>query len=130
MVPPVFAILCRGFKDIHQIKSRGNIPDAKPFPSKATKTHAVSPSALQSKSLSDNKNIQKPKDPKPKVRRAQILPLHPPDQRRRSPLRPWTLPTAALCSSSRQLFLQLQVLSQQQQHHSFSYPGCTAAPLR
>uniref|UniRef100_A0A8C2P5J8 Myocardin n=1 Tax=Capra hircus TaxID=9925 RepID=A0A8C2P5J8_CAPHI len=80
--------------------------------------------AVKSKSLSDNKNRhKKPKDPKPKVKKLKYHQYIPPDQKAEKS------PPPMDSAYQQQLFLQLQILSQQQQHR-FSYPGLHAAPLK
>lgn len=99
--------------------------DSHPSP----KAHAVSPSALQSKSLSDSKNRhKKPKDPKPKVKKLKYHQYIPPDQKAEKSPPPMDSAYARLLQQQ-QLFLQLQILSQQQQH-CFSYPGLHQAQLK
>ena len=84
---------------------------------------------MQSKSLSDSKNRhKKPKDPKPKVKKLKYHQYIPPDQKAEKSPPPMDSAYARLLQQQ-QLFLQLQILSQQQQHR-FSYPGLHAAPLK
>ncbi|OWK15005.1 hypothetical protein Celaphus_00001044 [Cervus elaphus hippelaphus] len=84
--------------------------------------------AVKSKSLSDSKNRhKKPKDPKPKVKKLKYHQYIPPDQKAEKSPPPMDSAYARLLQQQ-QLFLQLQILSQQQQHR-FSYPGLHAAPL-
>ncbi|XP_065766170.1 myocardin isoform X3 [Muntiacus reevesi] len=85
--------------------------------------------AVKSKSLSDSKNRhKKPKDPKPKVKKLKYHQYIPPDQKAEKSPPPMDSAYARLLQQQ-QLFLQLQILSQQQQHR-FSYPGLHAAPLK
>ncbi|XP_070335226.1 myocardin isoform X2 [Odocoileus virginianus] len=85
--------------------------------------------AVKSKSLGDSKNRhKKPKDPKPKVKKLKYHQYIPPDQKAEKSPPPMDSAYARLLQQQ-QLFLQLQILSQQQQHR-FSYPGLRAAPLK
>ncbi|CAI9163081.1 unnamed protein product [Rangifer tarandus platyrhynchus] len=85
--------------------------------------------AVKSKSLGDSKNRhKKPKDPKPKVKKLKYHQYIPPDQKAEKSPPPMDSAYARLLQQQ-QLFLQLQILSQQQQHR-FSYPGLHAAPLK
>nr|XP_013004132.1 myocardin isoform X1 [Cavia porcellus] len=78
--------------------------------------------AVKSKSLGDSKNRhKKPKDPKPKVKKLKYHQYIPPDQKAEKSPPPMDSAYARLLQQQ-QLFLQLQILSQQQQHR-FSYPG-------
>lgn len=84
--------------------------------------------ALQSKSLSDGKNRhKKPKDPKPKVKKLKYHQYIPPDQKAEKSPPPMDSAYARLLQQQ-QLFLQLQILSQQQQR--FGHPGARHAQLR
>ncbi|XP_037666236.1 myocardin isoform X2 [Choloepus didactylus] len=87
--------------------------------------------AVKSKSLNDNKNQnrhKKPKDPKPKVKKLKYHQYIPPDQKaEKSP--PAMDSAYARLLQQQQLFLQLQILSQQQQCR-FSYPGVHQAQLK
>lgn len=86
------------------------------------KARAISSSSIQSKSLGDSKNRhKKPKDPKPKVKKLKYHQYIPPDQKAEKSPPPMDSAYARLLQQQ-QLFLQLQILSQQQQHR-FSYPG-------
>uniref|UniRef100_A0A8B9XZX6 Myocardin n=1 Tax=Bos mutus grunniens TaxID=30521 RepID=A0A8B9XZX6_BOSMU len=103
--------------------SAGSPPDTK-----AMETPLAGPrGTVQSKSLSDSKNRhKKPKDPKPKVKKLKYHQYIPPDQKAEKSPPPMDSAYARLLQQQ-QLFLQLQILSQQQQHR-FSYPGLHAAP--
>ncbi|XP_067403840.1 myocardin isoform X2 [Emydura macquarii macquarii] len=79
------------------------------------------PAVVKSKSSSDSKNRhKKPKDTKPKVKKLKYHQYIPPDQKAEKSPPPMDSAYARLLQQQ-QLFLQLQILSQQQQH--FSYPG-------
>nr|XP_058904498.1 myocardin isoform X3 [Kogia breviceps] len=85
--------------------------------------------AVKSKSLSDSKNRhKKPKDPKPKVKKLKYHQYIPPDQKAEKSPPPMDSAYARLLQQQ-QLFLQLQILSQQQQH-CFNYPGLHQAQLK
>ncbi|XP_043352392.1 myocardin isoform X5 [Dermochelys coriacea] len=80
------------------------------------------PAVVKSKSSSDSKNRhKKPKDTKPKVKKLKYHQYIPPDQKAEKSPPPMDSAYARLLQQQ-QLFLQLQILSQQQQQH-FSYPG-------
>ncbi|XP_016077901.1 PREDICTED: myocardin [Miniopterus natalensis] len=84
--------------------------------------------AVKSKSLSDSKNRhKKPKDPKPKVKKLKYHQYIPPDQKAEKSPPPMDSAYARLLQQQ-QLFLQLQILSQQQQR--FSYPGARHVQLK
>ncbi|XP_045055154.2 myocardin isoform X1 [Desmodus rotundus] len=86
-------------------------------------------SAVKSKSLSDSKNRhKKPKDPKPKVKKLKYHQYIPPDQKAEKSPPPMDSAYARLLQQQ-QLFLQLQILSQQQQHR-LNYPGVHHTPLK
>ncbi|XP_010613310.1 myocardin isoform X2 [Fukomys damarensis] len=105
--------------------SVGSPPDAK-----ASETSvSTSLGTIQSKSLGDSKNRhKKPKDPKPKVKKLKYHQYIPPDQKAEKSPPPMDSAYARLLQQQ-QLFLQLQILSQQQQHR-FSYPGMHQAQLK
>ncbi|KAF6095670.1 myocardin [Phyllostomus discolor] len=85
--------------------------------------------AVKSKSLSDSKNRhKKPKDPKPKVKKLKYHQYIPPDQKAEKSPPPMDSAYARLLQQQ-QLFLQLQILSQQQQQR-LSYPGVHHAQLK
>ncbi|XP_023562121.1 myocardin isoform X2 [Octodon degus] len=85
--------------------------------------------AVKSKSMGDSKNRhKKPKDPKPKVKKLKYHQYIPPDQKAEKSPPPMDSAYARLLQQQ-QLFLQLQILSQQQQHR-FSYPGLHQAQLK
>ncbi|KAF0872644.1 MYCD protein, partial [Crocuta crocuta] len=85
--------------------------------------------AVKSKSLSDSKNRhKKPKDPKPKVKKLKYHQYIPPDQKAEKSPPPMDSAYARLLQQQ-QLFLQLQILSQQEQHR-LSYPGVHPAQLK
>ncbi|XP_008049704.1 myocardin isoform X2 [Carlito syrichta] len=86
--------------------------------------------AVKSKSLGDSKNRhKKPKDPKPKVKKLKYHQYIPPDQKAEKSPPPMDSAYARLLQQQ-QLFLQLQILSQQQQQHRFNYPGMHQAQLK
>ncbi|XP_054565469.1 myocardin isoform X2 [Eptesicus fuscus] len=85
--------------------------------------------AVKSKSLSDSKNRhKKPKDPKPKVKKLKYHQYIPPDQKAEKSPPPMDSAYARLLQQQ-QLFLQLQILSQQQQQR-FGYASIHPAQLK
>uniref|UniRef100_A0A4W2C3S0 Myocardin n=1 Tax=Bos indicus x Bos taurus TaxID=30522 RepID=A0A4W2C3S0_BOBOX len=105
----------------------GNQPDPGKQGLGSLGTPITGHTAVKSKSLSDSKNRhKKPKDPKPKVKKLKYHQYIPPDQKAEKSPPPMDSAYARLLQQQ-QLFLQLQILSQQQQHR-FSYPGLHAAP--
>ncbi|XP_056405419.1 myocardin isoform X2 [Hyla sarda] len=83
---------------------------------------ASSSAAVKTKSTLDSKNRhKKPKDIKPKVKKLKYHQYIPPDQKAEKSPPPMDSAYARLLQQQ-QLFLQLQILSQQQQQH-FSYQG-------
>ncbi|XP_061472438.1 myocardin isoform X2 [Rhineura floridana] len=93
---------------------------------------SVTPSA-KSKSSNENKNRhKKPKELKPKVKKLKYHQYIPPDQKAEKSPPPMDSAYARLLQQQ-QLFLQLQILSQQQQHRHqqhFSYPGSHSIHLK
>uniref|UniRef100_A0ACB8EJS5 Uncharacterized protein n=1 Tax=Sphaerodactylus townsendi TaxID=933632 RepID=A0ACB8EJS5_9SAUR len=88
--------------------------------------------AAKSKSSSDSKNRhKKPKEAKPKVKKLKYHQYIPPDQKAEKSPPPMDSAYARLLQQQ-QLFLQLQILSQQQQHrhHPFNYPGSHSSQLK
>ncbi|XP_075435743.1 myocardin isoform X2 [Ascaphus truei] len=80
------------------------------------------PGAVKCKSSADTKNRhKKPKDIKPKVKKLKYHQYIPPDQKAEKSPPPMDSAYARLLQQQ-QLFLQLQILSQQQQQH-YSYQG-------
>ncbi|CAK6437646.1 unnamed protein product [Pipistrellus nathusii] len=85
--------------------------------------------AVKAKSLSDSKNRhKKPKDPKPKVKKLKYHQYIPPDQKAEKSPPPMDSAYARLLQQQ-QLFLQLQILSQQQQQR-FGYTSVHPAQLK
>ncbi|KAM9296923.1 myocardin [Gastrophryne carolinensis] len=94
-----------------------------------TGASAPSSTAVKSKSLVDNKNRhKKPKDIKPKVKKLKYHQYIPPDQKAEKSPPPMDSAYARLLQQQ-QLFLQLQILSQQQQQH-FGYQGMHHSHLK
>ncbi|XP_020641601.3 myocardin isoform X1 [Pogona vitticeps] len=89
--------------------------------------------SAKSKSSSDNKNRhKKPKEMKPKVKKLKYHQYIPPDQKAEKSPPPMDSAYARLLQQQ-QLFLQLQILSQQQQHRHpqhFNYPGSHSSQLK
>ncbi|XP_063312133.1 myocardin isoform X2 [Pelobates fuscus] len=85
--------------------------------------------AVKSKSSADCKNRhKKPKDIKPKVKKLKYHQYIPPDQKAEKSPPPMDTAYARLLQQQ-QLFLQLQILSQQQQQH-FNYPNMHHSQLK
>ncbi|XP_023599628.1 myocardin [Myotis lucifugus] len=105
-------------------------PARSPPDTKATETPlACPPGTIQSKSLSDSKNRhKKPKDPKPKVKKLKYHQYIPPDQKAEKSPPPMDSAYARLLQQQ-QLFLQLQILSQQQQQR-FGYTSIHPTQLK
>ncbi|XP_077314659.1 myocardin isoform X2 [Lithobates pipiens] len=88
-----------------------------------------SAAAKQNKPSADSKNRhKKPKDIKPKVKKLKYHQYIPPDQKAEKSPPPMDSAYARLLQQQ-QLFLQLQILSQQQQQH-FSYQGMHHSHLK
>uniref|UniRef100_A0A8C5QV75 Myocardin n=1 Tax=Leptobrachium leishanense TaxID=445787 RepID=A0A8C5QV75_9ANUR len=85
----------------------------------------------QSKCSTDSKNRhKKPKDIKPKVKKLKYHQYIPPDQKAEKSPPPMDSAYARLLQQQ-QLFLQLQILSQQHQHQQhFNYPGMHHSQLK
>ncbi|XP_075134507.1 myocardin isoform X1 [Leptodactylus fuscus] len=90
---------------------------------------APSSAAVKTKSTTDSKNRhKKPKDIKPKVKKLKYHQYIPPDQKAEKSPPPMDSAYARLLQQQ-QLFLQLQILSQQQQQH-FNYQGMHHSHLK
>ncbi|XP_066443863.1 myocardin isoform X2 [Eleutherodactylus coqui] len=99
--------------------------------SQLSTTGQVAPTstAVKTKSSTDSKNRhKKPKDIKPKVKKLKYHQYIPPDQKAEKSPPPMDSAYARLLQQQ-QLFLQLQILSQQQQQH-FSYQGMHHSHLK
>ncbi|XP_073516348.1 myocardin isoform X3 [Phyllobates terribilis] len=96
----------------------------------STTGHAAPNSAtVKTKSTTDSKNRhKKPKDIKPKVKKLKYHQYIPPDQKAEKSPPPMDSAYARLLQQQ-QLFLQLQILSQQQQQH-FNYQGMHHSHLK
>ncbi|XP_004603948.2 myocardin [Sorex araneus] len=108
-------------------------PSSQPDPGKQRLSPPRVPSpvqaAVKSKALGDSKNRhKKPKDPKPKVKKLKYHQYIPPDQKAEKSPPPMDSAYARLLQQQ-QLFLQLQILSQQQQQR-LSYTGMPQAQLK
>ncbi|XP_053309990.1 myocardin [Spea bombifrons] len=98
--------------------------------SQLSPTMPVTAAAVKSKSSSDSKNRhKKPKDIKPKVKKLKYHQYIPPDQKAEKSPPPMDSAYARLLQQQ-QLFLQLQILSQQQQHQHLNYPGMHPSQLK
>ncbi|XP_078510851.1 myocardin isoform X2 [Lissotriton helveticus] len=86
------------------------------------------PAAVKSKLPCDKNRHKKPKDTKPKVKKLKYHQYIPPDQKAEKSPPPMDSAYARLLQQQ-QLFLQLQILSQQQQHH-FNYQGLHQSQLK
>ncbi|XP_051888992.1 myocardin isoform X2 [Pristis pectinata] len=91
------------------------------------------PAIVKTKPSSDGKNQRhkKPKDTKPKVKKLKYHQYIPPDQKPEKSLPPMDSAYARLLQQQ-QLFLQLQILSQQQHHqqHQYNYQNILSTPLK
>ncbi|XP_072881972.1 myocardin isoform X2 [Hemitrygon akajei] len=91
------------------------------------------PAIVKTKPSSDGKNQRhkKPKDTKPKVKKLKYHQYIPPDQKPEKSLPPMDSAYAKLLQQQ-QLFLQLQILSQQQHHqqHQYNYQNILSSPLK
>uniref|UniRef100_H3ARI3 Myocardin related transcription factor B n=1 Tax=Latimeria chalumnae TaxID=7897 RepID=H3ARI3_LATCH len=81
----------------------------------------------QSKSVNDKHRSKKSKEPKPRVKKLKYHQYIPPDQKGEK-LEPQMDSNYARLLQQQQLFLQLQILSQQQQH--YNYQTILPAPLK
>uniref|UniRef100_A0A8D0ECK3 Myocardin n=1 Tax=Salvator merianae TaxID=96440 RepID=A0A8D0ECK3_SALMN len=95
--------------------------------------HVPITTSAKSKASSDSKNRhKKPKEMKPKVKKLKYHQYIPPDQKAEKSPPPMDSAYARLLQQQ-QLFLQLQILSQQQQHRHqqhFNYPGSHSTQLK
>ncbi|NXG50696.1 MYCD protein, partial [Psilopogon haemacephalus] len=113
------------------VSEQGSLCDSPRQPAGQESPTPAVPSAVKSKSSSDNKNRhKKPKDTKPKVKKLKYHQYIPPDQKAEKSPPPMDSAYARLLQQQ-QLFLQLQILSQQQQQQQhFSYPGMHQGQLK
>ena len=106
--------------------------DAQPsqeLPRPLTVPSVSRPQQSQPKSAGEkSQRSKKAKELKPKVKKLKYHQYIPPDQKQDKGAPPMDSSYAKILQQQ-QLFLQLQILSQQQQHR-FSYPGLHAAPLK
>ncbi|KAM5135698.1 myocardin isoform 2-T2 [Mantella aurantiaca] len=104
-----------------QLHSDNHLSPAGPVPPNST--------VVKNKQSADSKNRhKKPKDIKPKVKKLKYHQYIPPDQKAEKSPPPMDSAYARLLQQQ-QLFLQLQILSQQQQQH-FSYQGMHHSHLK
>lgn len=87
----------------------------------------VSPQQSQQKTPSEKSRSKKGKEPKPRVKKLKYHQYVPPDQKQEASEAPMDSSYARLLQQQ-QLFLQLQILSQQQQH--YNYQTILPAPLK
>lgn len=87
----------------------------------------VSMQQSQPKQPSDKSRSKKSKEPKPRIRKLKYHQYIPPDQKQEPNEAPMDSGYARLLQQQQQ-FLQLQILSQQQQH--YSYQAILPAPLK
>lgn len=93
-------------------------------------TNRVSPhpeQQSQQKTPSEKSRSKKGKEPKPRVKKLKYHQYVPPDQKQEASEAPMDSSYARLLQQQ-QLFLQLQILSQQQQH--YNYQTILPAPLK
>ncbi|KAM4794884.1 myocardin-like [Rhinophrynus dorsalis] len=120
----------------HSPKNEKDTQEVSSAPGHSCSLHADGPlslsvpvAAVKSKSSMDNKNRhKKPKDIKPKVKKLKYHQYIPPDQKAEKSPPPMNSAYARLLQQQ-QLFLQLQILSQQQQQH-FNYQGMHHSQLK
>ncbi|XP_035253967.1 myocardin-related transcription factor A isoform X3 [Anguilla anguilla] len=104
-------------------------PPAPPVPSPQNLTNGTvapafsrpAPTLIKSKSASDRptQRSKKPKDSKPKVKKLKYHQYIPPDQKVEREPPPQLDSTYAKILHQQQLFLQLQIINQQQQHYNY-----------
>ncbi|XP_026973149.1 myocardin-related transcription factor B isoform X6 [Sagmatias obliquidens] len=102
------------------VLSTNTVSSAKPGPALVKQSHPKNPN--------DKHRSKKCKDPKPRVKKLKYHQYIPPDQKGEKSEPPMDSNYARLLQQQ-QLFLQLQILSQQQQQH-YNYQTILPAPLK
>ncbi|CAH2292022.1 myocardin isoform X3 [Pelobates cultripes] len=116
-------------KDLHDMNSAPSHSCSMHSEGQLSPSVPVTGAAVKSKSSADCKNRhKKPKDIKPKVKKLKYHQYIPPDQKAEKSPPPMDSAYARLLQQQ-QLFLQLQILSQQQQQH-FNYPNMHHSQLK
>ncbi|XP_075034243.1 myocardin isoform X2 [Mixophyes fleayi] len=128
---PVQNLIQENENDVQDMSSFQNHPCSLHSENQLSPTGPAAPisTAVKTKSSTDTKNRhKKPKDIKPKVKKLKYHQYIPPDQKAEKSPPPMDSAYARLLQQQ-QLFLQLQILSQQQQQH-FNYPGMHHSHLK
>ncbi|KAM7371080.1 hypothetical protein PAMP_010576 [Pampus punctatissimus] len=130
-----FPVAAQAPADFVKMISTNELPVSRPTISPAQPVTAVAPSKpgptlvkqSQQKSPSEKSRSKKGKEPKPRVKKLKYHQYVPPDQKQEASEAPMDSSYARLLQQQ-QLFLQLQILSQQQQH--YNYQTILPAPLK
>ncbi|XP_040922870.1 myocardin-related transcription factor B isoform X2 [Toxotes jaculatrix] len=114
--------------DFVKVISTNEIPASRPAVTSApSKPGPTLVKQSQQKTPSEKSRSKKGKEPKPKVKKLKYHQYVPPDQKQEASEAPMDSSYARLLQQQ-QLFLQLQILSQQQQH--YNYQTILPAPLK
>ncbi|KAI3365553.1 hypothetical protein L3Q82_010636 [Scortum barcoo] len=130
-----FPVVTQATTDFMKVISTSELPASRPAvtPSQPVTTAAASkpgPTLVkqsQQKTPSEKSRSKKGKEPKPRVKKLKYHQYVPPDQKQEANEAPMDSSYARLLQQQ-QLFLQLQILSQQQQH--YNYQTILPAPLK
>ncbi|KAM7381975.1 hypothetical protein PAMA_012710 [Pampus argenteus] len=130
-----FPVAAQAPTDFMKMISTNELPASRPAISPSQPVTAVAPSKpgptlikqSQQKSPSEKSRSKKGKEPKPRVKKLKYHQYVPPDQKQEASEAPMDSSYARLLQQQ-QLFLQLQILSQQQQH--YNYQTILPAPLK
>ncbi|KAM4024112.1 myocardin-related transcription factor B isoform 2-T2 [Anomaloglossus baeobatrachus] len=115
------------FKPVPAVEFSTRSPARSPAPSVILKPGPTLVKQSQPKNANDKPRSKKSKEPKPRVKKLKYHQYIPPDQKGEK-LEPEMDSNYARLLQQQQLFLQLQILSQQQQH--YNYQTILPAPLK
>ncbi|CAJ1080670.1 myocardin-related transcription factor B isoform X1 [Xyrichtys novacula] len=130
-----FPVATQAPTDFMKVISTNELPTSRPAVTLAHPVTTVAPSKpgptlvkqSQQKTPSEKSRSKKNKEPKPRVKKLKYHQYVPPDQKQEASEAPMDSSYARLLQQQ-QLFLQLQILSQQQQH--YNYQTILPAPLK
>uniref|UniRef100_A0A8C4F1V6 Myocardin related transcription factor B n=1 Tax=Dicentrarchus labrax TaxID=13489 RepID=A0A8C4F1V6_DICLA len=133
--PPAFPVVTQATTDFVKVISTNEPPTSRPAVTPAQPVTTAAPSKpgptlikqSQQKTPSEKSRSKKGKEPRPRVKKLKYHQYVPPDQKQEASEAPMDSSYARLLQQQ-QLFLQLQILSQQQQH--YNYQTILPAPLK
>uniref|UniRef100_A0A671V2M6 Myocardin related transcription factor B n=1 Tax=Sparus aurata TaxID=8175 RepID=A0A671V2M6_SPAAU len=133
--PPAFPVAAQPTTDFVKLIATSEPPASRPAVTPVQPLTTAAPSKpgptlvkqSQQKTPSEKSRSKKGKEPKPRVKKLKYHQYVPPDQKQEASEAPMDSSYARLLQQQ-QLFLQLQILSQQQQH--YNYQTILPAPLK